>query len=186
MKEEIRALIEYIPKLMADVAHKLPIQFQSLVMSEMDIGEPSDAWKNAKPYSGTGVFETGWSNSVKLRSQTGGYIKSYLPKHPKTLTRTEVGRYGLKAQIGTEYFGKKNIHETGGFIKSKGKMHKYFWAKYIDSKDEFYKIMALSVMKNGGVTIKKRPSFAPAVKRFKSEVANVWLDEIAFELVKHL
>lgn len=53
------------------------------------------------------------------------------------------------------------IHEFGGFIASQGKMHKYFWAKFAETKLPFYRIMALSVLKKGGVDIKKHPFIAP-------------------------
>jgi len=48
-------------------------------------------------------------------------------------------------------------------------MHKFFWAQYAKTKQQFYKIIALSVMKKGGVNIKKRAYFDNATAAFQSD-----------------
>jgi hypothetical protein len=48
-------------------------------------------------------------------------------------------------------------------------MEKYFWAKYIESNNNFFKIMALAVKKNGGVNIKKTEYFTKAVDKFRQD-----------------
>lgn len=59
------------------------------------------------------------------------------------------------------------IHDKGGFIASKGKMANWFWYMFIKFQNPFYKIMALSVKKRGGINIKATNYFTNAVKAFR-------------------
>jgi hypothetical protein len=61
------------------------------------------------------------------------------------------------------------VQEFGGFIASKGNMHKYFWAKFAETKQPYFKNIALSVKKKGGVNIPARPYFNPAVDRLRND-----------------
>ena len=73
----------------------------------------------------------------------------------------------MNMRIGTKVVYAK-IHETGGFIKSKGKMANYFMARYMATKNEFYLAMSLHVKKHGGVKIPARPTIGPAIKRLQA------------------
>lgn len=75
------------------------------------------------------------------------------------------------------------IQEKGAFIKSRGKMHKYFWAKYFETKNEEFKIIALSVLKKGGVNIPARPYAKETRKEMKrilesNEFKNLFIGEV--------
>jgi phage gpG-like protein len=90
------------------------------------------------------------------------------------------------------------IHNFGGFIKATPitktnpitgvqrqtyKMSLFFWHLYFTSKNEYWKIMALSVNKKGGVNIPKRPYFDEGIKDLKENlnkdfVSNVFLPKM--------
>lgn len=87
------------------------------------------------------------------------------------------------------------IQDKGGFIKatptknSKGvqtyKMAQYFWYKYststVNRRKEFYKIMALSVQKKGGVNIKGKDYIKGAIKEYEKlsdKVIEKFIDQV--------
>lgn len=80
------------------------------------------------------------------------------------------------------------IHDTGGFIKATPvidsetgrktyKMTKFFWYKFYLSKNNFWKILALSSQKKGGVDMKKRPYFSKAIEQIKRKGINIWYNK---------
>jgi phage gpG-like protein len=90
------------------------------------------------------------------------------------------------------------IHNYGGFIRATPvsktnpttgvqrqtyKMSLFFWHLYFTSKNEYWKIMALSVNKKGGVNIPKRPYFDDGIKDLKENlnkdfVSNIFLPKM--------
>lgn len=106
------------------------------------------------------------SGSNKINIMTGNLLRSFQPKNKQNVS---IINYSNGAATWT--FGSKlkyaSIHEKGGFVKSKGKMHKYFWAKYYESKNPYMKNLALGVKKAGGINIKARPYFAAAFEDFE-------------------
>lgn len=111
-----------------------------------------------------GVF----SKSDKLYVNSGRLTQSFVPQRFGSLAGVEVTSNGLRIRLGTDIIYAR-IHEYGGFIPSRGRMHRYFWAKYYETRDKSYKIIALSVMRKGGVDMPARPFFNPAVKVFRVE-----------------
>ena len=111
------------------------------------------------------VFNT----TDKLRKKSGGLLNSYIDKNEDSISVIAFDNGELKFQIGSK---KKyaNIQEEGGFVKSQGNMHSYFWAKYYETKNEQYKIIALSVKKKGGINIKGKHYFAKAMQEFSANV----------------
>jgi hypothetical protein len=57
----------------------------------------------------------------------------------------------------------------------------YFTSKF----NQFYKIMALSVVKKGGVTIPKRPHFYPTLEEYKNTESQMLLNEILNKLTDY-
>jgi hypothetical protein len=53
--------------------------------------------------------------------------------------------------------------------KSTYVMAQFFWAKYYTTKQPYFKRLALSVEKKGGVNIPARPYFNPAVDRLRND-----------------
>lgn len=108
------------------------------------------------------------SNSSKLNIMTGNLLRSFQPRNRQNISTVEYSN-----GVANWLFGSKlvyaSVHEKGGFIQSKGKMHKYFWAKYYESKNPYFKNLALGVKKRGGINIKARPYFAEAFKDFETK-----------------
>lgn len=120
--------------------------------------------------------EQTWSPSSKLRSISGTLKGSFMPPQ-KTEKGFKPNKYSLTKLSSDDKSITMSIasaapyasvHERGMFIKSKGKMHTFFWAMYFKTKNKFYKIMALSVLKRGGVRIKKRPYFKKTNQAFEN------------------
>lgn len=127
------------------------------------------------------------SDSSLLQSRTGNLLRSLMPKRDGNISKVEATSNGFDWTFGTS-LNYASVHENGGFIKSKGRMHKYFWAKYYESNkgNQYYRNLALSVKKKGGINIPKRPFFNPAIKDFdeRPEGAQLLLNEIFKQLAK--
>ncbi len=155
IEQKIARVVAAIPALMTEVAEMLGEDFPAYIEAEMTQSKIAAA-----------TFNT----SDKLHSNTpvGGLADSFRPDAEDSGTKISVSARGISGEFGS----KKPyalIHNTGGFIASKGNMHKFFWAKYAKTKTPFYKIIALSVMKKGGVNIRKRAYFDNAVKEFNDK-----------------
>lgn len=122
-----------------------------------------------------------FSKSKELRIKTGKLYRSFALNSENTLTDYDVTEKGLKVTYGSE-LPYAEIHEYGGFVKSKGKMESFFWYKFFNTDNEFYRIMALSVRKKGGVNIPKRPYFNPALKAFRKN----GLKEIYLQIIEEI
>lgn len=126
-----------------------------------------------------------WSTSNELRIKSGKLYRSFSLNNSDTLTDFTIAKNGLKITYGSK-LPYASIHEFGGFVRSKGNMHKYFWAKYFETDNEFYKIMALSVLKKGGVNIPKRAYFNPALKEFNKKGLTEILNLIINDIIKKM
>ena len=143
-------------------------------------------------YIGANMVNTGLktriapSTNAKIEINTGGLFRSF--------SRGGVGNIFKTSSTGNFYqleYGSNlpyaRIHEYGGFIESKGKMHKYFWARYYETKRNYFKYLALHTTKtkdnpNPGVLIPKRPYFAPAVNKFKA--SNQFQQEVKAKVIQ--
>lgn len=113
----------------------------------------------------------------KLRSSPGG---KGLSEDLKKNTESIIDKDGITFTV-TSKLPYAEIQDKGGFIKatptqnSKGlktyKMAQYFWYKYatttVNRRKEFYKIMALSVQKKGGVKIKGKDYMKGIIKDYE-------------------
>jgi hypothetical protein len=161
---------------------------QAYIGAEMTGRPVDDSWRTAKPQSGVQAFpatKTTWSNSKKLRVGTGRLFKSLAPNSPDNISTIQVSDGKVALLYGTRVVYAA-IHESGGFIANKGKMDKWFWAQYKQTKNEFFKIMALSVRKKGGVTVKARPYFNPGVEAFRREGLPLLLQDISEGLLEYI
>ena len=112
---------------------------------------------------------TAWfTNKSKLQLRTGRLFKSFAPNSDEGTNELNISEKGFKLTIGSN-LPYASIQEYGGFIKSKGRMHKYFWYKYAESRNIFFKILALSVIKRGGVNIPQRPYFNMGLQNFENK-----------------
>lgn len=120
-----------------------------------------------------------FSGSDKLHVNSGELTRSYIPGQTGNVSEIKVSANGrLEFRVGTTLVYAR-IHEEGAFIRSKGKMEKFFWARYMETRREFYRIMALSVRKKGGVQIPARPFHAPAVTAMQSAGRQILLKRLS-------
>lgn len=155
------------PEYLRGALKRMPFILQGYIGAEMDFREQQ---RNSIAIAPSG--------SDRLQTGEGALYKSFAPKDKNNFyeERGDGFTVGSKLPYAT-------IHEYGGFIRSKGKMAGYFWARYYDTKSPYYKNLALAVRKNGGVNIKAKPYFHPAEKKFESEglpeLQNMVLKQIA-------
>lgn len=108
------------------------------------------------------------STSAKLSINIGNLFRSFTKGGEGNIYKVSNVGGNFEVEYGSEIKYAK-IHEFGGFIRSKGNMHKYFWARYAETKQPYFRNLALSVKKKGGVNIPARPYFNPAVEKFKND-----------------
>lgn len=148
-----------IKDILSSVAQELEFQFQAY------------AEENFQESGGSG-----FNTSSKLRVQSGGLTRSLIPGQPGNISDVRISADGrLNMRVGTKLVYAK-VHEYGGFIKSKGRMEKKLMALYYQTHDKMYLYTSLSVKKKGGIKLKARPWFHPAVQRMiqsgKKRIAN--------------
>jgi hypothetical protein len=167
IEKQIEKLIELLPELLKNAKDKAPYVFQALIGAEMLKG----SFTKGEPW----LFEP--NTGTILRNYRGSYYQSFLEKNPNSKTKINLTEKGLDGVIGSG-LDFMIVHETGKFIRAKNfkmskrgvpisKMAAYFWAMYFQSQKQYWKFVALSVMRKGGVNIPKRPTFAPALKKFE-------------------
>lgn len=168
--KKITALINAAPRILQVIAEQYNQLATAYIQSEMN------ADKQTPKHS--------FNNSNKLNVNSGNKNSlafSFDVDSPDSGSKFKISKSGLSGVIGSNKPYAK-IHETGGFINSKGNMHKFFWGKYYETKQDFYKWIALSVMKKGGVNIKARPYFKPAMEALKKDGAEIISELLAEEI----
>ena len=138
-------------------------------------------------YIGSQMVNTGLksriapSTNARLEINTGNLFRSFARGGVGNIYKVNVsgGLYELEYGSSLPY---ARIHEYGGFIESKGNMHKYFWARFAETKNTYFRNLALHVQKKGGVAIPKRPYFAPALQRFKT--SGKYQDEVKAKVIQ--
>lgn len=137
-----------------DTMQRAAVGIGGAIQSQMNAGSTSE-----------GEF----NNSNKLNSNTGTLARAFVLQDKNNETRITVSgtQATMDYSINVPY---AEIHEEGGFIKSKGKMEQFFWANYLKTGIEKYKIMALAVKKNGGINIPKRPFWSKGLKLFETKM----------------
>lgn len=159
----------FIEQELRDFTIKAPKVFQAFLQKKMKAGNFSSA--SEVSYSGS-----------KLRVKSGALQRSFQPKDPNSYSDIFVRKGKLNIILGSKLIYAA-VHEYGMFIKSKGKMAKWMWYQFIKTKNPLWKKTALSVEEKGGVRIKKRPYFEPAVERFQKWFLNE-ADNILNRIVK--
>ena len=121
------------------------------------------------------------STNTRLEINTGNLFRSFSRGGVGNIHKVTIngGLYQLEYGSNLPY---ARIHEYGGFIESKGKMHKFFWRKFAETKNTYFRYLALHVKEKGGVTIPKRPYFAPALQKFKA--SSKYQDEVKAKVIQ--
>ena len=151
---------------------------------------------------GAGYIDTKPSSSAGLRIRTGGLLRSFLPKNKWGLFSFVSTDRGLQVTVGSRR-PYATIHETGGVIRAKRfkqtsrgvfpVMALYFFARYRETKSEYYKNLFLAVRKKGFVAIPARHYFSSAMEEFRraqfprllggfaQKLLQVWANKEVFE-----
>jgi len=176
--QQISRMLKDLLLMLDDQVKLLPLGLQTMVMAEMGVGSPDDAWRNAKPGDNEteayDIRNVTFSKFAQLQNKSGAFVKSFNANVTATgilgstmnvekATKFERSGYVVSGTFGTNF---PDPHEKGGFIPNKGRMHKFFWAAWYASKNEFFKIMALAARKNKGINIPARPHFEPAINEY--------------------
>lgn len=175
-----------IQGLLKEAARKAAYGMQAYIGAEMGVAQVSDAWRQGKP--GATAFPaqaTTWSSSPKLQIRGGRLYKSFQPNGEGNVFEMSVSDGKVALLYGTRIIYAP-VHERGMFIASKGRMHKYFWAMYAQTKNNFYKVMALSVQKRGGVKIPPRPFFEKGIANFEREGLPLVLQDFAESVAAYM
>jgi phage gpG-like protein len=143
--------------------------------------------KNDNPFSSYG--------KNRLTKRTGKLLDSYEAKSPNTLSKVGYSSNKLSINWGSN-LPYAEIHEKGGFIKAKKKassvktkrevfvMEQFFWRKFIESKNEIWKRIALSVRKNKGIKMPARGYFNAALSTFRDEYKDKFIQQKRSDLLK--
>lgn len=146
--------VNKISELLKDTAEQVPEDATFFISKYLKFGE-----KN-RPFAK--------NNTKFLFDRSGDLYRSLQTGDVNNITNINYRPDGIAIEYGTKIpYGE--VHEKGMFIESKGKMHKYFFAKYYETLNENYKFVAFSVLRNGGVNIPKRPFFSTGLKDFENE-----------------
>jgi hypothetical protein len=126
------------------------------------------------------------NDTNELQTVGGKLYQSFIPNKAHNIYRPDISPTSASVVYGSDLIYAK-VHEEGMFIKSKGKMASFFWARYYKTKVDYWKYVALSVQKKGGVDIPKREYFGVAIKDYQdSNEPQVIFDEVLLKLKKEL
>jgi phage gpG-like protein len=148
------ALKGILRPIIADSLNKLPFVMQAYIGANMEFRGAAD---RIAP-----------STSSKLAINSGTLFRSFSKGQPGNVFKVSQNGDNFEAEYGSD-LPYARVQEFGGFIASKGQMHKYFWAKFAETKQPYFKNIALSVQKKGGVNIPARPYFNPAVEKLRND-----------------
>lgn len=142
----------------------------------------SDDYRSGK--TDNSVAKLTQNKTKHLRSNTGALLNSFFSKQTFDINYSN----GIfSGQIGSN-LPYADIHEYGGFIKSKTKFSMFggLMKMYFTTGDEAYKYMALGALKHGGVNIPARPYFKPFEAEFNREGLPKWWNEVEKRLNEYI
>ena len=165
-KEQI---VNVIRPVVADQLQQFPVFMQLSIAKYIKNQGATGGATNRAP-----VFNTG----NNLFSVSGNLFQSFIKNNENNIYRSSSSGGIFQIEYGTKV-PYARIHEVGGFIKAIKKassvkrkretyvMAQFFWRKYMETKAPFFKRIALSIEKKGGVNMKARPYWQPAIEDFK-------------------
>lgn len=167
--EQLERIEREMPRILKTGMQRFPVLMQGFIGQQMDFS-PRQSESLIAP-----------SRSQRLAINSGALYRSFGQNGKGGIFTVDVTANAATVRYGTalQY---ARIHEEGGFIASKGKMHKYFWAMHTKTGSPYYKSLALAVIKNGGVRIPKRPFLAPAQVQFEAKGLPVLMNDVMKEL----
>lgn len=125
------------------------------------------------------------SKSSKVATYSGALFRSFAKGQPGNVFKVSQQGNIFEVEYGSS-LKYAAVHEFGMFIKAtpvtvlKSKsgrklnkstyvMAQFFWAKYYTTKQPYFRRLAISVEKKGGVDIPARPYFNPAVEKLRND-----------------
>lgn len=122
--------------------------------------------------------ETARNEGTRLYKGKGKLSRAFIKGKPGNILDVVAGPNGAEITFGidTEVIPYALIHEFGGEIPITDKMRRFFWAKYAETKQQFW--MAMALTKKSSITMPARPYFYPAVEAYEAEGMQEFLDSI--------
>jgi phage gpG-like protein len=185
--------------LLKDAIQNSSTLIQGFVGAEMGNRAMSESFTKGK--SNRAFDEsTARNDTDQLRTASGRLFRSFLVVNGKPKTADGIFELAVTEEGVTMIIGSKveyaAIHEYGGtipahFVKSNGRMHRYFWARYYATGDKKYMYTALKVLKHGGlnikaITMRKRSYLAPAMIQFESVGMQKVMSRLANQILERL
>lgn len=133
------------------------------------------------------------STNARLEINTGNLFRSFARGSVGNIYKVNVSNNLYELEYGSS-LPYARIHEYGGVIKAKKKvssvkrkketwaMAQFFWAKFSETENKYFKNLALHVEKEGSVTIPKRPYFDPALQKVRT--SGKYNDEVKAKVIQ--
>ena len=190
---QLQAKIAFLDKALSEILTDMSLRYinalNAFIGAEMDVQQTDASWKASNPKldkaNGTKAFNpanTTKKTGGRLSVQKGNLLNSFKYKNKNSVTDYKISSNKSDIVVGSK-LPYAAIHEYGGFIKSKGRMNKFFWGMYYKYKNPYFKNLALSVQKRGGVNIPQRAYLSGATKNFESQampqLEQIFINKIA-------
>ena len=149
---------------------KTGFELQADVSSQMAFTQPAG-----------GSFRSG----SKLGVETGDLSRALLPGKPGnifTLAGSIAQGFDVDYGIDEDVIPYAVIHETGGFVRHKGKMPGFLFRLAKETGLDKYRIIAISAKAKGGINVKARPFFEPGTEQFQKETWPKKIERIEIEI----
>lgn len=163
----VEALKGIIRPILSDALLRFPIMMQAYIGTQM---ERSGLKERIAP-----------STSSKVAINTGNLFRSFARGSEGNIYQVSGSAENLQLTYGSS-LPYARVQEYGANIRTKGKMEGYFWYRYRETKIDYFRGIALKIRRTGGVDIKARPYFAPAVQRMKQD--NKYEQQIRQQIVQ--
>jgi phage gpG-like protein len=172
---------------------QLPVVLQGFVGKQFGQRALSSGYRSGaskQPFSDATARNTG----DVLRIASGRLFRSLARNNAENIYNLSIAGGTAEVEYGTKV-PYAAIHEYGGtiaarFVASRGKMHRYFWAKFYATGDERWKFTALKIARQGGVNlpavnIKARPYISKGLTEFGEKGLPVILSRITAKIMEN-
>lgn len=118
-----------------------------------------------------GPASDAFSSSKRIGAQSGAISRALIPKGKGHISRVvqSGGEIRLGSGIDFDKVPHATYQEQGRKIQTTPRMEKFFWAMYMKSRADKWKILALFAKKGGVITLPARPFYAPGVEDFQTK-----------------
>ncbi len=182
---ELKKLSKNIDKLFVQFGQKSLVSIQGFIGAEMNFkSAPSDATAT-------------WNDSDNLNIGSGNLFESFDPKSSlnKKISKSVFKDGKLNITVGSPLIYARTQEEGEVILATPTvdkngsptyKMAQYFFAKWYESGNEFFKAMAIYVKANGFITVPPRPYLAPAIIQYKNTALPKLLKQLNTTIFKRI